>query len=161
MDDCRHLMFAELSGAPADVVTDQGIPLVAAGGWQALTAGAIGKEYGVSRQAVQQWCDGRPLQLLFAERFVARWTRWTRIRTYDGRDLCGLLPETDEVVAWTKVWLALAEASPRDPALAALVDEVHAHERRLIGVTVHASAVAMAHALVMGIRLARCQDPAG
>ena len=159
MDTCRHLMLAPHSAATIDILVDEGIPLVVAGGLAGLTLAGVAARCGCTRQAVQQWCSGRPLRTLFAERFVGRWIRWCAIRTYGGRDPEGLLPEDDEVVGWTKVWLALVEVSPRDPALAALVTEALDRELELLGSAVADDSAPALQALVAGLRQARCLAP--
>ena len=149
-------MFSPDSAATVDMIADYGIGIVAERGFDALSAAAVAARGRCTRHAVQQWCQGRPLRILFAERFVARWIRWTGVRTGIGRHLVWLLPENDDTLEWTRVWLALLEASPRDQQLANLVAHVLAHERCLVAAAVPPEEATRVYALVSGLRQARC-----
>lgn len=153
-------MLAEHSVATVDILTDEGIPLVAEGGLAGLTAPQLARRCRNSRQAVQQWCHGRPLRELFAERFLGRWIQWCRIRTYDGRELVGLLPESDETVQWTRVWLALLESAPHEPQIGTWVRAALDAERALIARTAAPDRATAVQALIAGLRQARCHFPA-
>jgi hypothetical protein len=156
MDPLRHLMTAPCSRATIDAIVDEGMPLVTEHGLAGLTAAAVASRCRCSRQAVQQWCAGTPIRTLFARRFVARWVHWMSIRTRGGTLLEGLLPDCDEVTAWTRVWLALLEASARDDELAASVSTALRIERELVTAAVGPERAAEVHALVMGLRQTRC-----
>jgi hypothetical protein len=156
MDTYGHLMSAPHSRATVDVITDEGIPLVADGGLAALTITAIAARSRCSRQAVQQWCAGTSIRTLFAQRFVARWRHWSRIRAREGADLTGLLPEDDQVLAWTRVWLALLEHGAREDAVRQAVEATLGDELRLVTAAVGPERAPAVHALVMGLRQARC-----
>ena len=156
MDSLRHLMSAPASRATVDTITDEGIPLVAEHGLPALSISAVAVRCRCSRQAVQQWCAGTPIRTLFAQRFVARWRSWIEIRTRAGTDLTGLLPEDDVVLTWTRVWLALLESGPREHGVRQAVEAAHGDEVRLVTTCVGPERAPGVHALVMGLRQARC-----
>ena len=156
MDSLRHLMTAPFSSATVDIIVDEGMPLVAEGGLSALSITAVAVRCRCTRQAVQQWCAGTPIRTLFAERFVARWRRWSEIRSRAGTDLTGLLPEDDEVLTWTRVWLALMEYGRREDGVRQAVEAALGDEVRLVRAGVGPERTPAIHALVMGLRQARC-----
>jgi AcrR family transcriptional regulator len=171
MDPCRNLMFAPDSAAWIDIATDLGIPLIADGGFGAITPAAIARPARCSRQAVhQQLGSSEALRRSVCARFLARWSRWVDVRAYqDG--IAGLLPDTEEVALWTRVWLACCAYAVSDTEVAAWVADVHATERAVVRSAltqrraVHLGtrpqvpdgAVATVQAAVTGLRLECCQ----
>ena len=156
MDSFSHLMSAPYSRATVDTITDEGIPLVAEHGLAGLSISAVAVRCRCSRQAVQQWCAGTPIRTLFAQRFVARWRRWMETRTRAGTDLTGLLPENDEVLGWTRVWLALLESGTREHGVQHAVEAALGDELGLVAARVGPERAPGIHALLMGLRQARC-----
>lgn len=170
VDPCRHLMLEEHSPASVAMATDLAIPIVADGGITALTPKTIGDRAGCSRQAVHQWFPGQRLSRVVAVRFLARWRQWVAVRVRCG-GVAGLLPEDDEVAAWTRVWLALVELGVRDPEISPLVEETRRWEMDVIraastrrcpgtGLTrggPSSEEVLALHCLVEGLRLRLCR----
>ena len=169
MDPCRHLMFAPASVAWIDIATDLGIPLIAKGGLGALTPAAIAKPAGCSRQAVhQQLGSAEAMRRAVAARFLARWSRWVDVRAYlEG--ITGLLPDTEEVTDWVRVWLACCAYTATDTEVARWVADVHASERAVVRsaltrfnssdngpAQIPDGVTATLQATVTGLRVARC-----
>ena len=154
----EDLMLAPCSMALVDIATDLSMPVIALRGLSGVTPSAVAEAAGCSRQAVHQWFGSRTdLQRAVAGRFVARWTRWCDARTHSHGPV-GLLPDCEQVVAWTRVWLALVETAHRDLPVAEVVGQGRSWERELVarslrrdGVT-DRRAVALVHALGQGLR---------
>lgn len=157
MEDFEHLMLAPESVALADIATDLAIPVVAAQGLPALTPQAIAHAARCSRQAVHQWFGSRhELQKAVARRFTARWEIWCQLRVGQ-YGAVGLLPDSAPVLAWTRVWLALTEAAPRDPDLTVAVRAGRAQERAALDSLVReppgpVRTADLLHALLDGLR---------
>jgi AcrR family transcriptional regulator len=163
-------MFLPESPAWVDIATDFGIPLIAEGGLGAVTPAAIARPARCSRQAVHQRLgSAEALRRSVAARFLGRWERWLDVRVQQyGVD--GLLPDSDDALAWARVWLALGAHAVLDTELAAWVVGIHQTERSLVrsaltrkwadelGMSSEFSedVVATVHAVVGGIRVDRC-----
>jgi AcrR family transcriptional regulator len=169
VDPCRHLLFATDSVAWIDIATDLGIPLIAEGGFGAITPAAIAKLARCSRQAVhQQLGSAEILRRAVSARFLARWSRWVDVRVYlEG--ISGLLPDTEEVSSWTRVWLACCAHAVSDSEVATWVADVHATERAVVrsaltrrwasdlgSAQVPEGVVATVQSTVTGLRVTRC-----
>lgn len=172
MDCYRNLMFALDSAARIDILTDLGIPIVEASGLHMLTPAAVARPAQMTRQAVHQWFGAGPaLRLAFARRFAARWRRWTDVRVYF-HGPAGLIPDSEPVRGWTRVWLAIEEWALRDPEFADLVTDQEVYEksllvrhlqrdiaaRHVVAVSVLTATVAPLHGLIRGLRAAQAAD---
>lgn len=165
MDDLSQVMLTPHSPARLDIVVDLGIPIVARAGWVALTPAAIARDAGCTRQAVHQWCGAQAkLRTAFAARFTGRWERWAEMRVHLYGP-AGLLPCTDTVAVWSRVWLSILDVASRDREIAELVSFYRRHEaealsrhlqneaaRRGVGLSVLPATTAPLHALVEGLR---------
>jgi AcrR family transcriptional regulator len=164
-------MFAPASAAWVDIATDLGIPLIADGGFGAITPAAIARPARCSRQAVhQQLGSSEALRRSVCARFLSRWSRWSDVRAYQG-GIAALLPDTEEVALWTRAWLACCAHGVSDTQVAAWVSDAHATERAVVRSAltrrwaVHLGtrpqvpddAVAMVQAAITGLRLECCQ----
>lgn len=161
-------MFAPASVAWIDIATDLGTTHRGRG-LGALTPAAIAKPAGCSRQAVhQQLGSAEAMRRAVAARFLARWSRWVDVRAYlDG--IAGLLPDTEEVTDWVRVWLACCAYTANDTEVAKWVADVHAIERAVVRsalarfsssdtgpAQVPDGVTATVQAAVTGLRVARC-----
>ena len=164
MDPQTHLMLRPDSARREDLATDVGLGIVAEGGLAALTPKAVAVRSGCTRQAVHQWFGGHEeLRRVVANVFGVRWRRWVEVRVHaDG--LIGLLPDSEQTVAWCRVWLAVVEHAPRDQRIAAVVDAVRYAEHEVIatdlGCASDSDRVGLVHSVVDGLRLHLCAaDP--
>lgn len=170
MDPCRNLIFEAESPAWIDIATDFGIPLISEGGLEAVTPAAIAKPARCSRQAVHQRLgSAAALRRAVTARFLGRWERWLDVRVHR-YGLAGLLPDSDDTVAWGRVWLALSAHAALDSEMATWVSRIHQVERDLVRTALaplvaggaedvsgnFEGAVAAVHAVVGGTRVHRC-----
>ncbi|HYH33569.1 MAG TPA: TetR/AcrR family transcriptional regulator [Nocardioides sp.] len=166
MDPLPHLMLTPDSAARVDMATDLAIPIVAAEGFASVTPRAIAEKAGCSRQAVHQWFgDQEGLRRVVARRFTGRWCRWAQIRAgkYGVR---GLLPDSDDVLSWCRVWLGLVELGARDRAVGDLVASIRRCEQDAVAAALTRSSPSgplrrpwperALQALVEGLRLQLC-----
>lgn len=171
--DLSHLMLEPDSSSRHAMVADLGITIVAEHGWEALTPAALGKELGLTRQAVHQWFgDQLALRLVFAQHFAGRWSRWIGVRVY-AHGLHGLLPTSASSRRWTRVWIALVDQGGRDADLGAIL--AHAREQEAEVLARHLASLASGRygvpvsplpvltngvlAAVEGLRVRACHEP--
>jgi AcrR family transcriptional regulator len=140
MDRCEP-MFRLNSPHKADMATDMAIPLLADGGWSAMTLRSLGRAAKVSGPAVAAWYGSvERLHEVIASRYGQRWLRlmsWQlREQQQDSLGaadlLAALLPTDDDGIAYTRVWLAIQEAGRTEPAVGAVVAHIEAGERDLV-----------------------------
>jgi hypothetical protein len=154
------------------MLTDHAMGLIEEGGRAAVTFAALASRIGHSPQAIQKWVDNSAqLMVVITATFGQRWQQWVSRRRYEHGAL-GLLPETEEEVAWTRVLLALEqharEQVVQHPELAAIFADMRSCER-WVWTTVHPALDAGDEAdtlerltlLVGGLRSAVCRpdDP--
>ncbi len=100
-----------------DLVTDMAIGIIAESGMGAVTLRSLAQRIGVTPPALLHWFGNRDrVLMIIASTFSLRWRQWVTRRMYE-HDLCALLPETDEEVAWTGVWSALTVRGPHSACL--------------------------------------------
>lgn len=152
-DELRYLprsvtMFSQGTTARAELATNLAIPIVAEGGWGALTQRNLAKAGNVTPQAIAAWF---PSVVTMRAAVAARYgDRWIRERGYLARTRAGAArsaPETptveDVVVAllpharheevFDGIWLTIVEAGRWDAAVGAAVTATHERERELVG----------------------------
>lgn len=149
-------MFSRTSPARADLATDLAIPLLAQGGWSALTLRNMAREGNVTPPAIAAWFSSvHEMRAAIARRYGERWLRergyvarrrlwWP---TLDGptalpevglpdgvlpRAARALLPATWLENVFDGVWLTIVEAGRWDPDIAAPVAAVLDAERDLV-----------------------------
>jgi AcrR family transcriptional regulator len=140
MNRCEP-MFCLNSPHKADMATDMAIPLLAEGGWSAMTLRSLGRAAKVSGPAVAAWYGSvERLHEVIAARYGHRWLRlmsWNLIgnrrSSLGAADiLAALLPQDDDGIAYTRVWLAIQEAGRTEPSVGAAVAGIEAQERDLV-----------------------------
>ena len=173
-------MFQERSLNRADIATDVAIPLLADGGWHAMTLRSLGRSANVSGAAVAGWFGTTAvLHEAVARRFGARWLRSLDARVagvcrgkapLSRADIIStLLPTEWEEEVFHRIWLSIVEAGQWEANVAVAVAEVEAAEHALVlemlerdlaevtgapeGLWLEATALV---ALVRGLRQARC-----
>lgn len=142
-----------LLSAAAAVVPERGLA--------GLTITAVAEHHRVTRQAVQNWLRNHEYVLIDRMAFVFfdRWPSWTYQRICLGRGLSGLLPDSEEVERWTRLYLALVEGGHRASALAEVVARGLEEERTIIQRGLPGVDAMAAQTLVIGLRHARCAQP--
>jgi AcrR family transcriptional regulator len=149
-------MFSRTSPAKADLATDLAIPLMAQGGWSALTLRNMAREGNVTPQAIAAWFPSvHAMRVAIARRYGERWLRereyLARGRSWwpegsgptalpavglpDGvlpRAALALLPATWLEVVFDGVWLSVVEAGRWDEEISSSVAAVLDAERTLV-----------------------------
>ena len=145
-------MFSLSSAAKADMATDLAIPLLAEGGWSAVTLRSVASAANVTPQAIAAWFPSvTAMRVAIAERYGQRWIHErgavarrrmllssradTRdCRTYDrsAQVALALLPETWLERVFDGVWLTVVEASRWDVMIRSSVSAVDEAERQLV-----------------------------
>lgn len=175
-------MFTNGSLAKADLATNLAIPLVADGGWGALTLRNMASAANVTPQAIAAWFPSvTAMRVAIAERYGQRWIRergrQARLRVSRARleivtpsqVALALLPETWLETVFDGVWLAVVEAGRWDEGVGLAVATIEEEERDLVShLMTSAEAperpveeVDLALALTRGVRVARtsAHDP--
>ena len=157
MDDDRYLprwgpMFSRGTVARAELATDLAIPLLAEGGWQAVTLRSVARAANVTPQAIAaRFPSVAVMRVAIAERYGRRWMGERRAvahrrmlkATADAEDVplvepqlrkvaIALLPGTWLEETFDGVWLTVVEAGRWDEAIGASVAAVQEDERDLV-----------------------------
>ncbi|NYE35207.1 AcrR family transcriptional regulator [Nocardioides cavernae] len=138
-------MFSRASLAKADLATNLAIPLLAEGGWAALTLRAMAHASHVTPQAIAAWFPSvAAMQAAVAGRYG---DRWIAERSYLARRrllelqpaqttpdavVAALLPQSRLEEVFDGVWLTILEASRWDDGLGAAVAHVLAREKEVV-----------------------------
>jgi AcrR family transcriptional regulator len=141
-------MFSGSSPAKAEMATDLAIPLLAEGGWSAVTLRTVARAANVTPQAIAAWFPTvAMMRVAIAERYGHR---WIRERAYQaGRRLLraprpddldaaraqvvqALLPETWLEEVFDGVWLTVVEAGRWDELVGSMVADVQAREQEVV-----------------------------
>ena len=145
-------MFSLTSPAKAEMATDLAIPLVAEGGWSALTLRNVAAAANVTPQAIAAWFPPvTAMRVAIAERYGARWiqerravarrrmllsgragTRDVRAYARTAQVTLALLPETWLERVFDGVWLTVVEAGRWDDRIGSSVSAVEEAEHRLV-----------------------------
>lgn len=151
-DELRYIprwgpMFSRGTTARADLATDLAIPIVAEGGWPALTLRNVAHAANVTPQAIAAWFPSvAAMRAAVAARYGDRWIRqrvvFARTRTLAVRsgftaptvsDLVGaLLPQSWLEEVYDGIWLSIVEAGRWDEAIGSAVAEVEERERDIV-----------------------------
>jgi AcrR family transcriptional regulator len=155
-DDMRFIprsgpMFSGGSLAKADLATNLAIPLMAEGGWSALTLRNISRAANVTPQAIAAWFPSvDAMRAAIAERYGQRWIRERsclarraiRLPQPDSqpdsetvavpRVALAMLPATWLEDVFDGVWLTVVEAGRWDEAVGSAVAAVQESERDLV-----------------------------
>jgi AcrR family transcriptional regulator len=141
-------MFSGSSPAKAEMATDLAIPLLAEGGWSAVTLRTVARAANVTPQAIAAWFPSvNAMRVAIAGRYGERWIRERSSVAY--RRLAGLprpdagsaarsqvvhalLPETWLEEVFDGVWLTVVEAARWDETIGSAVGDVRARERDLV-----------------------------
>lgn len=150
-DDARYIphsspMFSQGSLARSDLATNLAIPILAEGGWAALTLRSVATAANVTPQAISAWFPTvGAMRLAVASRYGDRWIRargsdaLTRVlcapprqdRLVPGLALA-LMPHTWLEELFDGIWLTVVEAGRWDEATAAAVSEVQERETDIV-----------------------------
>jgi AcrR family transcriptional regulator len=149
-------MFSPTSPAKADLATDLAIPLLAQGGWSALTLRNMARAGNVTPQAIAAWFPSvHAMRAAIARRYGERWLRerqylahrrlwWpdrfeptalAAVGLFDGalpRAAVALLPATWLEELFDGVWLTVVEAGRWDEEIGSSVAAVLDGERSLL-----------------------------
>lgn len=142
----------------ADLLGDAAFDLIAEAGHGALTLRAVAKRMGISQSWLSDRFHNRARMLAIAAGVIGeRWATWVGARSrYLG--IAAFLPDTDEGVVATRVWLALLELARVEEQTAWQVAHVRREERsvlrHLLGATASAARLDELTALVDGLRTA-------
>lgn len=156
-DDDRYIprwgpMFSRGTAARAELATDLAIPLLAEGGWQAVTLRSVARAANVTPQAIAAWFPSvAVMRVAIAECYGRRWMSERRAvahrrmlkATADAEDVplvepqlrkvaIALLPGTWLEETFDGVWLTVVEAGRWDEAIGASVAAVQEDERDLV-----------------------------
>lgn len=126
-------MFHDRSLNRGDIATDLAIPLLAEGGWPAMTLAAVAGRGNMKRQSVAQWFGNvEAMREVVAWQYTRRWVRLLSAQLtplYRARESGDhptaatvarlLLPADDDGVVFARIWLAICEAGRSDPSIAA------------------------------------------
>jgi AcrR family transcriptional regulator len=140
-------MFSRGDGARAELATDEAIPILAEGGWGALTMRNVAKAANVTPQAIAaRFPSVAAMRVAIAQRYGDRWVRergyLARTRTASTR-FAGGTPTLPEIVTamlphtWLEdtydgIWLTIVEAGRWDVAIASTVADVQERERGVV-----------------------------
>lgn len=169
-------MFTNGSLAKPDRATNLAIPVVAEGGWGALTLRNIASAANVTPQAIAGWFPSvTAMRVAVAERYGQRWIRQRDLvasrrilrepleRVTPQHVALALLPETWPETVFDRVWLAIVEAGRWDEQVGSAVATIEEQERDLVLDLMTSvgtrepptEEVDLTLALVRGVRLAR------
>ena len=156
-DEIRYIprsgpMFSGGSVAKADMATNLAIPLLAEGGWSALTLRNVARASNVTPQAIAAWFPSvDAMRAAVAGRYGQRWIRergiLARRRVLQWQIAeqsvslpqvaLALLPQTWLEQAYDGVWLTLVEAARWGEALSREVSTIEEAERDLVADLLH------------------------
>ena len=148
----------------ADLLGDAAFDLVADAGHGALTLRAVARRMGISQSWLSDRFDNRARMLAIATGVIGeRWVTWISARSrYLG--IAAFLPDTDEGVVATRVWLALVELGRVEEQTGWRVAQVRSDERSLwrllLGASTSDQLLDELVALTDGLRAA-IADPVG
>ncbi|MDR7255814.1 AcrR family transcriptional regulator [Nocardioides sp. BE266] len=140
-------MFSGRSLARAEMATDLAIPIVAEGGWSALTLRSVADAANVTPQAIAAWFPSvGAMRVAVASRYGDRWIgergylarRRTLLPSPSSETLAvsdlvvALLPQSWLEEVYDGIWLTIVEAGRWDDGIAPTVDAVHGRERDLV-----------------------------
>jgi AcrR family transcriptional regulator len=142
-------MFSRASLAKADLATNLAIPIVAEGGWPALTLRNVAHAANVTPQAIAAWFPSvAVMRAAVASRYGDRWIRErgylarTRTRTLSARSgveaptlsalAVALLPQSWLEAVYDGIWITIVEAGRWDDAVGSVVAAVQERERDLV-----------------------------
>lgn len=116
----------------ADLLGDAAFGLVAEAGHAALTLRVVARRMGISQSWLSDRFDNRARMLAIATGVIGeRWATWVSARSrYLG--IAAFLPDTDEAVVATRVWLALVELGRVEEQTAWRVAHVRHDERSVL-----------------------------
>lgn len=116
----------------ADLLGDAAFDLVAESGHAALTLRAVARRMGISQSWLSDRFENRARMLAIATGVVGdRWFTWISARSrYLG--IGAFLPDSDEGVVATRVWLSLIELGRVEEQTAFQVEHVRRDERSLL-----------------------------
>ena len=141
-------MFSRGSVARAELATNLAIPIVADGGWSALTQRNVARAANVTPQAIAAWFPSvEAMRVAVARRYGDRWIHergyLARTRTRFGRPgreapgvsevAAALLPQSWLEEVFDGIWLSIVEAGRWDAAVGAAVTATHERETELVG----------------------------
>jgi AcrR family transcriptional regulator len=151
MDEDEHYMprwgpmFSKGSLAKPDLATDVAIPLMAEGGWGALTLRNMASVANVTPQAIAAWFPSvAAMRVAIAERYGQRWIRQrgqvanhrivrAQVESITPPQVAlALLPETWLETVYDRVWLAVVEAGRWDHGVGLAVATIEEQERDLV-----------------------------
>ena len=182
MDEDEHYMprwgpmFSKGSLAKPDLATDVAIPLMAEGGWGALTLRNMASVANVTPQAIAAWFPSvAAMRVAIAERYGQRWIRQrgqvalqrlvrAQVESVTPPQVAlALLPETWLETVYDRVWLAVVEAGRWDAGVGSAVAAIEEQERDLVFHLMTSAEtperpdedVELALALTRGVRIAR------
>ena len=140
-------MFSRGGTARAEMATDLAIPILAEGGWAALTLRNVARAANVTPQAIAAWFPSvAAMRVAVAARYGDRWIRQRGhqahlrvLRTHSGSgtpvlaDLAvTLLPQSWLEEVFDGIWLTVVEAGRWDEAVGSAVAAVQQRERDLV-----------------------------
>ena len=156
-DEIRYIprsgpMFSGGSLAKADLATNLAIPLLAEGGWSALTLRNVARASNVTPQAIAAWFPSvDAMRAAVAGRYGQRWIgergclarRRVMERQISDQSVglpqvaLALLPQTWLEQVYDGVWLTVVEAARWDEALRSEVAAIEEAERDLVARLLH------------------------
>lgn len=140
-------MFSRSSPAKAQMATDLAIPILADGGWPALTLRNAATAANVTPQAIAAWFPSvSEMRVAVATRYGDRWiserANVARTRTLSltaGREAhtlsdvaMALIPQSWLEEVFDGIWLSIVEASRWDEDISPSVEAVERRERELV-----------------------------
>jgi AcrR family transcriptional regulator len=140
-------MFSRGSLARAEMATDLAIPILADGGWAALTLRNVAVAANVTPQAIAAWFPSvGDMRTAVAARYGDRWIRERSYLAHRRTPPAGagatsralsdlavaLLPQSWLEEVYDGIWLTILEAARWDDAIAATVASVHEREHELV-----------------------------
>ena len=177
-------MFSRGSLAKAEMATDLAIPIVAEGGWPALTLRNVARAANVTPQAIAAWFPSvGAMRVAVAARYGDRWicergylARWRTLSARAGAPTptvpaaaAALLPQSWLEATYDGIWTSIVEAGRWDEAIGNTVAGVHEQEEDLARGLLDPSGlrrdtdlevrVELTLALVRGLRGRPWQDP--
>ena len=145
-------MFSRGSSVRAELATDLAIPILAEGGWSALTMRRVALAANVTPQAIAAWFPWvAAMRAAVAERYGNRWLsdrrylariRLSRVRRAGTAEedeaplllelAASLLPESWLEETYDGIWLTIVEAGRWDETIGEVVAAVHERERDVV-----------------------------
>lgn len=138
-------MFRQTSLNRGDIATDLAIPLLASGGWRAMTLRTLGKAAKVSSAAVAGWFGTtarlhREVAHVYGNRWLWLVERRVNLALFGSEDepltradvVSALLPAEGEDVIYHRIWLTIIEAARWEPDVATVVADAQDYERGLV-----------------------------